>query len=190
MEWIVILAVVGLIGLWMALAYNGMISGRNQIRNAWAQIDVQLRRRHDLIPNLVEVVKDSMAYDRETLEAVIRARNAAVSASGSASAAGLTAGVAQAEEALGGAVGRLFAVMEAYPTLKSQENVASLMEELSSTENRIAFARQHYNDSVMAQNNRIQTFPNVMVAGSLGFREEMPFEASVAERAPIMVDLK
>jgi LemA protein len=121
---------------------------------------------------------------------VIRARNAAVSASGSASAAGLTAGVAQAEEALGGAVGRLFAVMEAYPTLKSQENVASLMEELSSTENRIAFARQHYNDSVMAQNNRIQTFPNVLVAGSLGFREEMPFEASVAERASIKVDLK
>src|SRR6185436_15371191 len=138
---------------------------------------VQLKRRHDLIPNLVEVVKDYMGYEQETLEKVIRARNQALSATG-------VQGTAAAEGALTGALRSLFAVVEAYPQLKANENVARLQEELTSTENRIAFARQYYNDSVTSYNTRLQTIPTNFIANTFGFREEPLFEVPASEQEP------
>ncbi len=154
--------------------YNGLIQGRNAYRNAFAQIDVQLNRRYDLIPNLVEVAKTYMAHERETLEAVIRARAAAVAGLGAAKAnpgdAAAMAQLAGAEGGLGAALGRLMMVSESYPDLKANQNMAQLSEELTSTENKVAFARQAYNDQVMGFNNRREMFPGSIVAGMFNFQ--------------------
>jgi LemA protein len=173
------------IGGWIALGvlaaavvfaiavYNRLVALRNRFKNAFAQIDVQLKRRYDLIPNLVESVKGYMQHERGTLEAVIAARGAAVSAEGRAAAApgdpAAMRALAQAEGVLGGALGRLLAVFEAYPDLKANQSVSNLQEELSSTENKVAFARQAYNDSVMEFNTQRETFPDNLFAGLFGF---------------------
>lgn len=151
--------------------YNGLVKLRNQVKNAWAQIDVQLKRRHDLIPNLVETAKGYMTHERETLDSITKARNMAQSAAGGGAAA-----QAPAENALGGALMRFFAVAENYPDLKANQNFLALQEELSSTENKISFARQFYNDSVMFYNTKIQTIPSNIIAGLCGFKEEKLFE--------------
>jgi len=169
--------------LWGVAIYNGLVRVKNQVANAWRQIDVQLKRRHDLIPNLVEVVKDYMSYEQETLRQVIEARNRAVAATGPAAAI-------PAETALTGALGRLFAVFENYPQLKANETVSRLMEELSTTENKIAFARQFYNDSVMENNNRIESFPSNLIAGGFGFKTAPYFEVPEGETVPPKVDLR
>jgi len=161
--WIV-LGIVAVIALWLIATYNGLVGGRNQAQTAWSQIDVQLKRRHDLIPNLVQVVKDAMGYEQETLTKVIQARNAAVAAN----AAG-PAQAAPAEAALSQATRGLLGLVESYPQLKANENIKQLQEELVSTENKIAFARQFYNDSVASYNTRRQSFPAVLAAASLGF---------------------
>jgi LemA protein len=154
---------------WFIFAYNGLVALRNAAKEAWAQIDVQLKRRHDLIPNLVETVKGYAAHEKGTLEAVIQARSAAVSAHGPAEAA-------QAEQALSGALGRMMLLAEQYPTLKANENFLALQEELASTENKIGFARQYYNDSVMQYNTKIQSIPTNLIAGAFNFKEEAFFE--------------
>ena len=160
--------------------YNKLISLRNRFKNAFAQIDVQLKRRYDLIPNLVETAKGYLDHERETLEAVISARNQAAGAGNNAAQnpgdPNAIKGLAGAETALTGALGRLFAVMEAYPDLKANQNMAQLTEELTSTENRIAFARQAYNDAVMTYNTERETFPNSIVAGITNFKEAALFE--------------
>jgi LemA protein len=177
---VVVLAVIALI---VIMLYNRLVAIRNQTSNAWKQIDVQLKRRHDLIPNLVEVVKDYMSYEQETLRQVIEARNQAVKAPTPAAAM-------QAENALSGAMGKLFAVMEAYPDLKANQNVSRLMEELTGTENKISFARQFYNDSVMSLNNMVQSFPSNMIAGMFSFQPGTYFEVPEAETAVPKVDLR
>ena len=154
---IIVLLVIIVIGI-----YNGLVAGRQEVRNAWSQIDIQLKRRHDLIPNLVNAVKDAMQVEKAQLTAVIAARNQAVSARTSDEAM-------KAENNLTGMLRQLFALVESYPQLRSQQNVSGLMEELSTTENRISFARQHYNDAVQAQNIRVASFPGVLLASSLGF---------------------
>ena len=167
-------------GLFAVGIYNGLVKLRNRFKNAFSQIDVQLKRRYDLIPNLVETAKGYMAHERETLEAVIAARNQAQTAAGAAAAqpGDPTAmqGLMGAETALTGALGRLFAVVESYPDLKANENMARLMEELTSTENRIAFARQAYNDAVTTYNTKRETFPSVLLAGAFGFTAAELFE--------------
>ena len=180
---LVLLVLQGVFALTLVGIYNGLVTLRNQVRNAWQQIGVQLKRRHDLIPNLVEVVKDYMGYEQETLDKVIRARNQALSATG-------VQGTAAAEGALTGALRSLFAVVEAYPQLKANENVSRLQEELTSTENRIAFARQFYNDMVMRYNTRIQVFPSNLLASFFGFKDEAYFEIPVDEQQPVKVDLR
>jgi len=155
---LVLLAIVVLLVLWMIGAYNGLIGLKNKVANGWKQIDVQLKRRHDLIPNLVNTVKGAMDFERNTLEAVIAARNKAVNATG-------VAATAKAEGELTQALGRLFALTEAYPDLKATGNVAQLQEELTSTENKIGFARQLYNDVATEYNTRQATFPTMLVAG-------------------------
>jgi len=161
--------------LWAVGIYNGLVTRRNGYRNAFAQIDVQLTRRHDLIPNLVETVKAYMQHERDTLEAVIRARNSAIgglnAAKGNPGDPAAMQQLAQAEGALGGALGRLFALSEAYPELKSSANMAQLTEELASTENRVAFARQAFNDAVMAYNNQREVFPANLLAGTFNFQQ-------------------
>jgi LemA protein len=176
-----VLAVGGLVLLLLGIgSYNALVGLRNRFKNAFAQIDVQLRRRYDLIPNLVETAKAAMAHERETLEAVISARNQAVTAAKAAAQnpadAGAMARLAGAEGVLGGAMGRLFAVMEAYPDLKANQNMMQLSEELTSTENRVAFARQAYNDAVMGYNTKRESFPTVIVAGLFDFDPAQPFE--------------
>jgi LemA protein len=185
MEYIgwVIVALIVAVPLWGILLYNRLVSLKNQVANAWRQIDVQLKRRHDLIPNLVEVVKDYMSYEQETLTMVIQARNQAVDAHGPEEAIA-------AEGVLTGALGKLFALMENYPDLKANENVTRLMEELSATENRIAFSRQFYNDSVMALNNGVESFPSNIVAGLFGFRQATYFEVPEIEMATPAVNLR
>ncbi|MBQ1052992.1 LemA family protein [Micromonospora sp. C51] len=167
-----VLIVVAVLGFGVSI-YNGLVRARNAYRNAFAQIDVQLVRRHDLIPNLVETAKGYLKHERETLEAVINARNAAVNAQATAAAApGDPAAMQQlsgAENALTATLGRLFALSEAYPDLKANQNMMQLSEELTSTENRVAFARQAYNDAVMAYNNKREVFPASMVAGMFSF---------------------
>jgi LemA protein len=180
---LIILGILVAIILWAIVTYNGLVSIRNQVQNAWGQIDVQLKRRHDLIPNLVEVVKDYMDYEQETLRQVIEARNLAVSATGPEAAI-------PAEAALTGAVTKLFGLMENYPDLKADQNVGNLMEELTSTENKIAFARQFYNDSVMGNNNKVQSFPSNFIAGAFNFREAQIFDVPEAETATPKVDLR
>ncbi|MGE0809469.1 MAG: LemA family protein [Immundisolibacter sp.] len=170
--------VVVLVGFF--LIYNHLVTRRNRYRNAYAQIDVQLLRRHDLVPNLVETARAYLQHERATLEAVIAARTAAVAAGEQASArpgdAAALAALGQAEATLGGALGRLLAVVEQYPDLKADATMARLSEELASTENRLAFARQAYNDAVMHYNTAIELFPNTLVAGSMGFRPAGFFE--------------
>ena len=171
MAMIVLLIAVVLAAFWFVGAYNGLVSLKNQVYNAWKQIDVQLKRRHDLIPNLVETVKGAMNFERETLEAVIIARNQAIAAAqvppggGGTPSPALVHQTAQAEGQLTAALGRLFAVVEAYPDLKATGNVARLQEELTSTENKIAFARQLYNDTATQYNTKQQQFPTSLVAG-------------------------
>jgi len=173
MEWIA-LAVIVLLVVWAVMIYNGLVTARNAYKNAFAQIDVQLTRRHDLIPNLVETAKGYLKHERETLEAVISARNAAVTAQKAAAAKpGDPAAMQQlgaAEGLLGATVGRLFALSEAYPDLKANQNMMQVSEELTSTENKVAFARQAYNDSVMSYNNKREVFPSNLVAGPFGFQ--------------------
>lgn len=166
---LIIIVPVVLILLWVAGAYNGLVRLRNQLENGWAQIDVQLKRRHDLIPNLVETVKGYAGHERATLENVIKARNMAISATG-------VADRAQAENVLTGTLKSLFAVAEAYPNLKANENFRALQEELTSTENKIAFSRQFYNDSVMGFNTQIEVFPNNVIAGMFHFARREFFE--------------
>ena len=170
--WIV-LGIIVVIAIWAIMIYNGLVALRNRFKNAFSQIDVQLKRRYDLIPNLVETVKGYMAHERGTLEAVIKARGAAVSAAQTAAAApgdpAAMRGLAQAEGVLGGALGRLLAVFEQYPDLKANQNVLALQEELTSTENKVSFARQGYNDSVMEYNTKRESFPDNIFAGMFGF---------------------
>ena len=172
MGW-VFLGIVVIAAVWAIAIYNGLVTLRNRFKNAFAQIDVQLKRRYDLIPNLVESVKGYMQHERGTLDAVIKARGSAVSAAQAAAAnpgnPGAMQGLSQAEGALGGALGRLIAVFEQYPDLKANQNVLGLQEELSSTENKIAFSRQAYNDSVMEYNTKRESFPDNIFAGMFGF---------------------
>ena len=172
MGWIVLIVIV-LIVLFVVGLYNGLVTARNGYKNAFAQIDVQLTRRHDLIPNLVETAKGYLAHERQTLEAVITARNAAVAGLKAASAnpgdAAAIQQLAGAEGALSGALGRLFALAEAYPDLKANRNMMQLSEELTSTENKVSFARQAFNDAVMGYNNKREMFPGSIIAGSFNF---------------------
>ena len=167
-------AVVLILGLWVAGIYNALVALRNRFKNAFAQIDVQLKRRYDLIPNLVETAKGYLKHERETLEAVIKARNIALAASQSAAAnpadANAMKGLLSAETGLAGALSRLMVVSEQYPDLKANQNMMQLTEELTSTENKISFARQAYNDSVMTYNTARETFPNVIFSGMFGFQ--------------------
>jgi LemA protein len=180
---LVLLGIVVLLVLWMIGAYNGLIALKNKVANAWKQIDVQLKRRHDLIPNLVNTVKGAMDFERNTLEAVIAARNKAVNATG-------VAATAKAEGELTQALGRLFALTEAYPDLKATGNVAQLQEELTSTENKIGFARQLYNDVATQYNTKQMLFPTSLIAG---LAKAAPVELwqieDAAERAVPTVDL-
>jgi len=173
MSMIVLLVAVVLIALWAVGIYNGLVGGRNGYKNAFAQIDVQLTRRYDLIPNLVETAKGYMKHERETLEAVIQARNSAVSGLSAAKASPGDAAAMQqlagADNALTQTLGRLFALSEAYPDLKANQNMMQLSEELTSTENKVAFARQAYNDAVMAYNNRREMFPGSIFANMFAF---------------------
>ena len=183
MSTIVLLVVVAAVVLWVIGSYNGLIALKNQVLNGWKQIDVQLKRRHDLIPNLVNTVKGAMDFERSTLEAVISARNKAVSASG-------VKETARAEGELTQALGRLFALTEAYPELKSNQNVLQLQEELTSTENKVGFARQFYNDIATKFNIARETFPSNIVASSFGFTRAELFEITEpGERAVPKVDL-
>ncbi|HJP99215.1 MAG TPA: LemA family protein [Rhodanobacteraceae bacterium] len=178
MGWIIVLIIIALIVIYLIAMYNGLVTSRNAYKNAFAQIDVQLTRRHDLIPNLVETAKGYIAHERETLEAVTQARTAAVNGLAAAKAKpGDPTAMQQlsgGENQLTQALGRLFAVSEAYPDLKANQNMMQLSEELTSTENRVAFARQAYNDSVMNFNNKVQMFPNSMVAAPFGFTPAEP----------------
>ncbi|NOZ24420.1 MAG: LemA family protein [Planctomycetes bacterium] len=182
---IVVIVIFVVLLLVFVTIYNGLIRLRNEADNSWAQIDVQLKRRHDLIPNLVEVVKDYMSYEKETLEAVIKARSAAVDASGKG-----VATQAKAEGELSGVLGRLFALFENYPDLKANQNVSQLQEELTSTENKIGFARQHYNDCVMRFNTKCEVVPSNIVAGMCGFQKKEFFEIEEEEKEVPKVDLR
>jgi LemA protein len=179
MGWILVIAILAVVAFLIA-TYNGLVTARNAARNGFSQIDVQLTRRHDLIPNLVEVAKGYLQHERGTLEAVITARNSAVSGLQAATAkpgdATAVQSLAGAENALTGALGRLFAVAESYPDLKANQTMMQLSEELTSTENKVAFARQAYNDAVMTYNNRCETFPGSLVAGNSGFTTMHPLE--------------
>ena len=166
LAWIIPLALVVLLVFWVIAAYNGLVRTRNETKNSWAQIDVQLKRRYDLIPNLVETAKGYMAHEKETLEAVIKARQMAVDASKMEDIGKQIA----AENMLTGTLRSLFAVTENYPDLKANQNMMELQEELTSTENRISFARQHYNDTVMKYNNMCEQFPGSVVAGMFSFK--------------------
>ncbi len=172
---VLLVLAVGLV-LWVAGMYNGLVRLKNQVKNAWSQIDVQLKRRHDLIPNLVETVKGYAGHEKTTLENVVKARAAAVSATG-------VEQQAKAEGELSSALGRLMVVVEQYPDLKANQNFLALQEELTSTENKIGFARQFYNDSVMTYNTRVESFPTNIVAGMFSFTQDAFFEIEVeAER--------
>ena len=176
----VIVVVVVLAGA--VLIYNSLVSLQNRVQNGWRQIDVQLKRRHDLIPNLIEAVKGAMEFERDTLERVMEARGRAVGA-------GTVHDVAAAETALSQSLGRLFAVMENYPALKANENVLKLQEELTTTENQLAFARQFYNDMVMQLNTREQVFPASLIATFFGFKPAEYFTAATEDQGTPRVDL-
>lgn len=182
---IVVVALVAILVLFALSVYNGLVRLRNAYKNAFAQIDVQLTRRHDLIPNLVETAKAYMAHERGTLEAVVQARNSAVSAQAEASTKPgdpeAMGKLSASEGALTGALGKLFALRESYPDLKANQNMMQLSEELTSTENRVAFARQAYNDAVMNYNNKREVFPAALFAGTFGFTPAAPLEADSPE---------
>src|SRR6202011_3215528 len=179
---LILLIILVTIAGWAMLAYNGLVSLRNQVQNAWRQIDVQLRRRHDLIPNLVEAVKGYMQFERDTLTQVVEARAKAVSAPDQASRMA-------AENQITAGLGRLLAVMENYPQLKSDQNVLKLQEELTTTENQLAFARQAYNDVVLELNTRIQSFPSNIIANNFGFHPADYFQGAPEDQAVPKVDL-
>lgn len=175
---IVLMVVIVLLALFIIGIYNRIVRGKNEVKNAWSQIDVQLKRRHDLIPNLVETVKGYMKHESQTLEAVIKARQQAVHISGDAAEQGRLEGI------LSQTLKSLFAVSESYPDLKANQNFLSLQEEITTTENKIGFARQFFNDAVLKFNNMIQVFPNNIIAGTFNFQEEKYFEIEdKAERA-------
>jgi LemA protein len=178
----IILIILVAIVAWVVFAYNRLVSLRNQVDNAWRQIDVQLKRRHDLIPNLVEAVKGYMQFERDTLTQVVEARAKAVSAPDQASRMA-------AENQITAGLGKLLAVMENYPQLKADENVLKLQEELTTTENQLAFARQAYNDVVLELNTRIQTFPSNIIANNFGFHPADYFKGAPEEQAVPKVDL-
>jgi LemA protein len=178
----ILLVIVGLVLVWLVLIYNGLVSLRNDMQNAWKQIDVQLKRRHDLIPNLVQTIKGAMEFEQDTLEKVVSARTKAVAATTPASKAA-------AENTLTQTIGKLFAVMENYPMLKSNQNVIQLQEELSSTENKIAFARQLYNDLVANYRTKLEIFPNNFVSSTFNFKPDEYFSADDADRAVPSVNL-
>jgi LemA protein len=182
---LVILALIVIVVLYFVGVYNGLVTARNAFKNAFAQIDVQLTRRYDLIPNLVETVKGYIKHERETLEAVIQARNSAVTGLKAAAAnptdANAVAQLQGAETQLGSALGRLFALSEAYPDLKANQNMMQLSEELTSTENKVAFARQAYNDAVMSYNNAREVFPSSIVAGMFNFAPAQMLEPAKPE---------
>ena len=190
MSWLVFLGVIAAAVIFAISIYNRLVAGRNRFKNAFAQIDVQLTRRHDLIPNLVEVAKGYMAHERETLEAVINARNTAVSGLKAAAAdpsnPEAMKQLAAAEQGLSGALGRLFALSEAYPDLKANENMMQLSEELTTTENKVAFSRQAYNDTVMDYNTLRESFPNNLFAGWFNFvaAELLEIEDETKREAP------
>jgi LemA protein len=177
---IVLVAVAVLLLLYVIVTYNGLVRARNRVDNAWAQIDVQLRRRYDLIPNLVETVKGYATHERETFQRVTEARTTAINASG-------VGEQAQAESMITGALKSLFAVAEAYPDLEANENFLELQEELSGTEGRIAYARQFYNDSVLRLNTKIETFPTNVIANAFNFEQREYFEADDTSRGPVSV---
>ena len=193
---LILLVIVAAVAFWGVGIYNGLVTARNAYKNAFAQIDVQLQRRFDLIPNLVEVARKYMAHERETLEAVIAARSAAQSGLSAAKAnpgdPGAMAQLAAAQGQLNAGLGRLLAVAEAYPDLKANQNMMQLTEELTSTENKVAFARQAFNDMVMAYNNRREVFPNSVFAGMFGFQPatllEIPAEQQAQVRAAPKVE--
>lgn len=180
-QWIII-ALIVIIAVYLTLAYNSLVRMRNSVENAWRQIDVQLKRRHDLIPNMVEAVKGYMHFERDTLTQVVEARNRAVEAPNQEARI-------QAENQLTAGIGRLFALMENYPQLKSDQSVLQLQEQLITTENQIAFARQAYNDAVLELNNRIETFPTNIIADHFGFHPADYFQAPAEEQAVPKVDL-
>ena len=177
---IVVIALVVIVVLALILAYNGLVRQRNRIDNAWSQIDVQLKRRYDLIPNLVETVKGYAAHERQVFENVTQARANAINAQGPAQQG-------EAENVLSGALRSLFAVAEAYPELKANQNFLSLQEELTSTEDRVAYARQFYNDSVLSYNNKLQTFPRNVIAGMFSFEKREYFEGEPEATGPVRV---
>jgi LemA protein len=185
--WIVLIIVV-VLAAFVVFIYNGLVQRRNVVDEAWNQISVQLKRRHDLIPNLVNAVKGYMDFEQETLTKVIEARGAAVSAS-QAGPSGAAAS-AQAENFLTGALRQLFALVENYPTLKANENVLKLQEEVTTTENQIGFSRQHYNSVVRDFNTSIQTFPSVIIAGMFGFRARDYFQIEEADAVVPTVNLR
>ena len=172
----IILAVVALVVVFFVVLYNGLVRSRNQVDNAWSQVDVQLKRRLDLIPNLVETVKGYASHEKSTFEAVINARSAAMTAAPTPGAQG------QADNVLSGALRQLFALSEAYPDLKANQNFLAMQEELTSTESRVAYARQFYNDSVLGYHNKLDTFPTVLVAKMGNFPRREFFEAEDAAR--------
>jgi LemA protein len=194
MNWIgliIFLAILAAPVLWAISIFNGLVALRNRFKNAFAQIDVQLKRRYDLIPNLVETAKAYMAHERQTLEAVITARNGAAAANQKAAAnpadGAAIQGLANAEAGLSGALGRLFALSEGYPDLKANQNMMQLTEELTSTENKIAFARQAFNDAVMSYNTGVESFPNNILAGMFQFKAAellQSIEAPEERKAP------
>ncbi len=178
MSFLILLAVLVVIVLWVFGLYNGLIAARNMVRNAWSQIDVQLKRRHDLIPNLIETVKGYVQHERETLEAVVQARSAAMNAQGAAESG-------KAEGMLTNTLKSLFALAESYPDLKANQNFLALQEELTSTENRISFARQAYNDSTMRYNNKIEMVPTNIIAGMFNFKASEFFEIETPEERAV-----
>jgi LemA protein len=183
MALIIVLVVLGVLAMFLVGMYNGLVRARNEVGNAWSQIDVQLNRRHDLIPNLVETVKGYMTHERETLEAVVKARQQAVQITG-----GSIEDKARVENQLSQTLKSLFAVSENYPQLKANENFLALQEELASTENKISFARQFYNDSALNLNNKVEMFPTNIFAGMFNFRKAQFFEVESADvRKPVAV---
>jgi LemA protein len=183
MALIIVLVILGVLAMFLVGMYNGLVRARNEVGNAWSQIDVQLNRRHDLIPNLVETVKGYMTHERETLEAVVKARQQAVQITG-----GSIEDKARVENQLSQTLKSLFAVSENYPQLKANENFLALQEELASTENKISFARQFYNDSALNLNNKVEMFPTNIFAGMFNFRKAQFFEVESADvRKPVAV---
>ena len=190
-SWAIPLSIALIFILWAGGVYNALVRLRNFYENAWAQIDVQLERRYDLIPDLVETVKGIMKHERETLEAVIQARNSAIAAKAQTSAnigdPDSMGALIAAEAGLQGALGNLFALSESYPDLKANQNMLQLQEELTSTENKIAFARQAFNDSVTSYNNKRETFPSNIIAGVFGFKDKSLYEVSEEKKEKVAV---